>query len=367
MTAPFGRFFLPGPTEVLPAILEAQVRPMMGHRGTATEALLGAVDQPLRAAFRTQNPVIISTASATGLMEAAIRNGVRRKVLCLVNGAFSQRFADIAKACGTDLVVADVPLGETFEAQRVRDLLKETGADAVTVVHSESATGALSPLAEIAAAVHEFPDVLLLVDAVTSLAGSPVETDAWGLDFVLTGSQKALALPPGLAFGVASARLLERAKTIPGRGIYFDLVPYDTQIRKRQTPYTPAMSLLYALDAQLARIGAAGGIEGRWARHCAMREAVERWTTEKGDALGIAFLPREGRRSWTVSCHRITDAADGRTGGSIAKRMEARGFVIAAGYGKLKDTAFRIGHMGDHTVEELTVLLGELEGVLRRG
>jgi predicted phosphoserine aminotransferase len=367
MTAPFGRFFLPGPTEVLPAILEAQVRPMMGHRGTATEALLGSVDPPLRAAFRTQNPVIVSTSSATGLMEAAIRNGVRKRVLCLVNGAFSQRFADIAKACGTDLVVAEVPLGETFEAQRVRDLLKETGADAVTVVHSESATGALTPLAEIAAAVHEFPDVLLLVDAVTSLAGCPVETDAWGLDFVLTGSQKALALPPGLAFGVASPRMLERARTIPGRGIYFDLVPYDTQIRKRQTPYTPAMSLLYALDAQLARIAASGGIEGRWARHGAMRESVERWATEQGDQLGVAFLPREGRRSWTVSCLRIADAADSRTGGSVAKRMEARGFVIAAGYGKLKDTTFRIGHMGDHTVEELRVLLGELEGVLRRG
>ena len=367
MTASFGRFFLPGPTEVLPEILEAQVRPMMGHRGTATEALLGAVDPPLRAAFRTQNPVIISTCSATGLMEAAIRNGVRRRVLCLVNGAFSQRFADIAKACGTDHVVAEVPLGETFEADRVRALVKETGADAVTIVHSESATGALSPLAEIAAAVREFPDVLLLVDAVTSLAGCPVETDAWGLDFVLTGSQKALALPPGLAFGVASARLLERAQTIPGRGIYFDLLPYDGQIRKRQTPYTPAMSLLYALAAQLARITATGGIEARWARHRAMRERAEQWTLEKGDALGLTFLPREGRRSWTVSCHRIEDAADGRTGGSVAKRMEARGFVIAAGYGKLKDTTFRIGHMGDHTVEELNVLLGELEGVLRRG
>lgn len=367
MTAPFGRFFLPGPTEVQREILEAQVRPMIGHRSTATEALLGAVDAPLRAAFRTQNPVIISTSSATGLMEAAIRNGVRRRVLCLVNGAFSQRFADIAKACDREVVVAEVPLGDTFEGDRVRDLVKETGADAVTVVHSESATGALSPLEEIAAAVREFPEVLLLVDAVTSLAGSPVETDAWGLDFVLTGSQKALALPPGLALGVASARLLERAKTIPGRGLYFDLLPYDNQVRKRQTPYTPAMSLLYALEAQLRRIGASGGIEARWARHCAMRERVERWVKEKGDALGIAFLPREGRRSWTVSCHRIADGADGRTGGSVAKRMEAGGFVIAAGYGKLKDTTFRIGHMGDHTVEELDMLLAHLEEVLRRG
>ncbi|MEK7667262.1 MAG: alanine--glyoxylate aminotransferase family protein [Gemmatimonadota bacterium] len=366
MTAPFGRFFLPGPTEVLPEILAAQDRPMMGHRGAGTEALLGAIDPQLRAAFRTREPVLIAAASATGFMEAAIRNGVRKKVLCCVNGAFSKRFATIAAACDKAVHLQEIPLGETAEADQVRKLLKETGADAVTVVHSESATGALAPLAEIAAAVREFDDVMLLVDAVTSLAATPVETDAWGLDFVLTGSQKALALPPGLALGVASARLLERAKTLPGRGIYFDLVPYDAEIRKRQTPYTPALSLLYALDAQLRRIAATGGIEARWARHQAMQQRVERWVAEKGKDLGIDFLPRAGRRSWTVSC--ITLPAGGElTGGAVAKRMEARGITIGAGYKALKDTTFRIGHMGDHTVEGIEAVLGQLEEVLRRG
>jgi predicted phosphoserine aminotransferase len=363
MKAAFGKFFLPGPTEVLPEILDAQSRPMIGHRGAATEALLGSVGPQLSALFRTSQPVMISTSSATGLMEAAIRNGVRRKVLCLVNGAFSQRFADIAQACGREVVKHQVEPGQTAEADQVRDLVRRTGADAVTVVHSESATGALSPLAEIAQAVRELEDVLLLVDGVTSVGGSPVETDAWGLDFVLTGSQKALALPPGLAFGVASARMLERARKLPGRGSYFDLVAYDEQIRKRQTPYTPAVSLLYALDEQLARIAAAGGIESRWARHEAMRERVERWAAERGQALGICFLPREGRRSWTVSCLKLADGH--QTGGSVAKRVEARGFTIAAGYGKLKDTTIRIGHMGDHTVPEVEAVLGALDEVLR--
>ncbi len=364
-TAPFGRFFLPGPTEVLPEILAAQVRAMIGHRGPDTEALLGEIAAPLSAAFRTTRPVIISTSSATGLMEMAIRNGVRRKVLCLVNGAFSQRFADIAAACGTAAHVARVEPGRTFEADQVGALLEESGADAVTLVHSESATGALTPLAEIAAAVRERDDVLLLVDGVTSVGGSPVETDAWGLDFVLTGSQKALALPPGLAFAVASERMLERARALPGRGIYFDLVPYDEQIRKRQTPYTPAVSLLYALGAQLARIQAAGGIEARWARHDAMRRAVEAWAAATGPALGVSFLPVEGRRSWTVSCLRLAHPEP--AGGAVAKRMEARGFTIAPGYGKLKDTTFRIGHMGDHTVAEVEVVLAQLEDVLGRG
>ena len=365
MTTPFGKFFLPGPTEVLPEILQAQAQPMIGHRGAATEALLAAIDQPLRAIFRTKQPVIIATCSATGLMEAAIRNGVRKKVLCLVNGAFSQRFADIAAACGTDAHVAKVPEGQTFEPDQVRQLLKESGADAVTMVHSESATGALNPVGEISAAVHELDDVMVMVDGVTSVGGSPVETDQWKLDFILTGSQKALALPPGLAFGAASDRMVERAKTIKNRGIYLDLVVHHDQIQKHQTPYTPAVSLLYALHAQVARIVASGGIEERWARHDAMRQRTERWAKEHGDALGIEFLPKEGRRSWTVSCLKLKNPEP--TGGQVAKKMEAKGLTIASGYGKLKDSTFRIGHMGDHTLPELEVILNALTEILRRG
>ncbi len=365
MSAQFGRFYLPGPTEVLPEVLAAQNRPMMGHRGAGTEALLAGIAGPMKAVFRTANPVYIAAASATGFMEAAVRNGVRQKVLCLVNGAFSKRFANIAAACAKEVVIHDVPLGGTAEPDDVRRLLKESRADAVTVVHSESATGALSPLAEIAAVVHEFDDVMLLVDAVTSMGATPVETDTWGLDFVLTGSQKAFALPPGLAFGAASARLLERAKALPGRGIYFDLVPYDTEIRKNQTPYTPALSLIYALDAQLKRIAANGGIEARWARHQAMQQRVERWVKEKGAALGgVDFLPKAGRRSWTVSCLKVP-AGGTLTGGAVAKKMEARGLTIGAGYKALKDSTFRIGHMGDHTVEGLENLLAHLEEVLK--
>jgi predicted phosphoserine aminotransferase len=364
MTAPFGRFFLPGPTEVLPEILRAQERAMIGHRGAATEALLASLDAPLKAVFRTANPVLMAATSATGFMEAAIRNGVRKRVLCLVNGAFSDRFAKIATACGKEVVKGEVPWGEAFEADHVARLLDSSGADAVTVVHSESATGVLSPVGEIAEVVHRRPDVLLLVDAVTSLAGSPVETDAWGLDFVLTGSQKALALPPGLAFGVPSQRLLERAKTLSDRGIYLDLVAYDEAIRKKQTPYTPALSLLYALEAQLKRIEAEGGIEARWKRHCAMRERAEAWAAKQGAALGVAYLPRQGRRSWTVSCFKLPEGGK-LLGGAVAKKMEAKGFTIAAGYGKLKDPTFRIGHMGDHTVAELEALLGALEEVIK--
>ena len=365
MSGAFGRFFLPGPTEVLPEILAAQNRPMIGHRGSQTEQLLAEIAPQLSAVFRTSRPAIIATCSATGLMEAAIRGGVRKKVLCLVNGAFSQRFADIAAACGKEVHAAKVEQGRTFEPDQVRALLKESGADAVTLVHSESSSGALNPVGDIAGVVREASDVLVLVDGVTSVGGSPVETDAWGLDFVLTGSQKALALPPGLAFAVASQRMLERAKTLPGRGIYLDLVVYDEQIRNNQTPYTPAVSLLYALACQLARIAASGGIEPRWTRHDAMRQTVERWAAGAGKERGLTFLPDQGRRSWTVSCLKLGRAEP--NGSAITKAMKAKGFTIASGYGKLKDTTIRIGHMGDHTVAEVEAVLAALEEVVPRG
>lgn len=363
MSIPFGKFFLPGPTEVLPEILAAQARPMIGHRGSETEQMLARMAGPLSAAFRTTRPVMMAAASATGFMEAAIRNGVRKKVLCLVGGAFAQRFADIAAANGKDVEVLKVEPGLTVEAGQVRERLRASGADAVTVCHSESATGALAPVAEIAMAVREVDDVVLIVDGVTSVGGSPVEFDAWGLDFLVSGSQKAMALPPGLAFGVASERFMERAKSVPARGYYFDLVSYDEQIRKNQTPYTPAVSLFFALDAQLARIAQEGGIEARWARHDAMRSRTEQWAAEHGARLGVAFLPREGRRSWTVSCLKLLK--EGQTGGTLSKAMKARGCTIASGYGKMKETTFRIGHMGDHTVAELDVILGQLTEVLR--
>jgi aspartate aminotransferase-like enzyme len=291
-------------------------------------------------------------------MELAVRNGVRHRALSIVNGSFSERFANIVMACGKDCVRLDVPLGQAVEPDLLRDTLRRTPVDAVTVVHSETSTGVLQDLEALARVVHEFPDVLLLVDAVTSLAGSPVEPDRWGLDFTLTGSQKALALPPGLALGVASERMLERARTLPARGLYFDLIAFETATRKFQPTNTPALSLLFALEVQLQRIAAEGGVAARWARHDVMRRTVERWAGERG----IAFLPREGRRSWTVSCLRLPE---GKSAKDVVAALQQQGWTIGSGYGPLKDSSIRIGHMGDHTVAALEELLPLIEATLR--
>jgi aspartate aminotransferase-like enzyme len=358
MTAPattgFGKFFLPGPTDVHPDVLAAMLRPMIGHRSSGMEKLLQGVAPKLGALCRTSRPVLVGTTSATGFMEMAARNGVRRRALSLVNGAFSERFAAIVSASGKECIRLDVPLGGAIEPEMLRDALRRTPVDAVTCVHSETSTGVLQDVEGYAAVVREFDDVLLLVDAVTSMAGSPVETDRWGLDFVFTGSQKALALPPGLALGVASERMAARAKTLENRGAYFDLVSFLDATAKFQPTNTPAISLLYALETQLERIDAEGGIEARWRRHDEMRQAVEAWSRENG----IAFVPKAGRRSWTVSCLRVPE---GRKAKDVVGAAKAEGWTIGAGYGGLKDSTIRIGHMGDHEVaalEELLALLG---------
>ncbi len=361
--APFGRFFLPGPTEVHPDVLAAMLRPMIPHRGPGMVDLLGRMEEPLRRLFRTARRVLIGSCSATGFMEMAARCAIRGRALSLVGGAFGERFAGIAQACGHEVVRVDVKQGDTVEPDMVRDALKRSQVDAVTLVHSETATGALAPLAELAAAIREFDDVLILVDAVTSVAGSPVETDNLKLDFVLTGSQKALALPPGLALGVASEQVLERAKKAPHRGAYFDVLAYEDAFAERQPTNTPAVSLLYALDIQLQRIEAEGGIEARWARHEAMRRTVEAWVEDgPGAEFGYRYLPRSDRRSWTVSCLKVPEGMSGR---AVARAVEQEGWVIGTGYGKLKEQTIRIGHMGDHTVDGVKAVLEVIEKVSR--
>jgi predicted phosphoserine aminotransferase len=352
----FGTFFLPGPTEVRPEVLRAMLKPMIGHRVSEMEDLMGGVQPRLRTIFRTARPVYVSASSATGLMEAAVRNSARGRVLSLVNGAFSERFFQITLATGLSADSVEVAWGHGHTPDLLRDMLSRGIYDAVTVVHSETSTGALNPIAQLAEVVREFDDVVLLVDSVSGLCGADMRTDEWGVDFVLTGSQKAFALPPGLAFGVAQEKLLERAKEKKDRGIYFDFIEFERNIQKNQTPNTPAVSLLYALDEQTARIEREG-IDARLERHRAMAERTWAWCEE----MGLVILAQPGFRSPTVTT--ILCPGDW-TGPSLAAAVKAQGFSIATGYGRMKDETFRIGHMGDHTMDRLEALLEVLTNVL---
>ncbi len=359
---PFGKFFLPGPTEVPPDLFEAMNRPVVGHRSAEVSSLIEGMQPALGRLFGSSRPVYISTSSATGLMEAAITNLTRRRVLCLSCGAFSHRFHDIARATGRAADLLEAEWGAPNLPEQLRDALAADPGryDLVTVVHSESSTGVLNPIRDLAAVVREFEDVLIAVDTVSSLAGAPVLTDEWGLDFVLTGSQKAVALPPGLALAVASDRGLARARKVEHRGFYFDLLKFEKNLVERhQTPNTPAVSLFYALERQLARIEAEG-LQSRWSRHTAMAERTWRWVAETAARTGKDFrvLAPDSYRS---PCVTVIMLPEGLAGSEVVARAARRGYTVATGYGHLRDAAFRIGHMGEHTMDELEDLLSVLD------
>ena len=358
-----GRFFLPGPTEVHPDVLAAQNDQMIGHRGAAIKELMASVVEGLKPVFLTDRPVIVSTSSATGLMEAALRNGVLGgKVLSLVTGAFSQRFANIGHSCGFEVEEWEVEWGTVHDPATVAERLSETRYDAVTLSQSETSTGSLQDLEAIAEVVSGHPDTLLLVDSVTGIGGVETRPEEWGIDFILTGSQKALALPPGLAFGLASDKMMERSRQAAGRGWYFALDRLMDQLASHQTPATPAISLLYALDLQLKRI-AEEGMEARWQRHLDMQRRTFEWVEAmRAEGSQIDVFAAVGARSPTVTCIAMPG---GEGSAEAVAAMADRGWVIGGGYGKLKESTIRIGHMGDHTVAELDGLLDVLGDVIR--
>lgn len=357
----FGRFFIPGPTEVRADVLAAMTRPLIAHRGKEIEALMERAGQRLQKVFRTAQPVYTVTSSATGLMEAGVRNTIRSRVLCLINGAFSQRFHKAAINSGLAADKLEVEPGQLHTPEMLAEALRGGSYDVVTVVHSETSTGVLNPIRELQQVVRAADDVVMVIDTVSSMAGAPIEVDDWQLDFVLTGSQKALALPPGLAFCTANERIFERARASTHRGLYFDLLEFHDYWKKNQTPNTPAVSLLYALDVQLEHL-MTEGIEARWARHAAMAQRTWSWVDEqRATGLDIRVVAPEGFRSPAVTC---ISAPPGKTGSQITTSMKAKGFVIASGYGPLRDVMVRIGHMGDHTMAELEAVLGALGEVL---
>jgi aspartate aminotransferase-like enzyme len=358
---PYGRFFLPGPTEVHPDVLQAQTRPMMGHRGADAQAFMKPLHDGLKEVFLTERPVFISTSSATGLMEAAVRNAARTRILSLVNGAFSQRFADIGRACGFEVEELSVPWGEAHDPGELEARLSASAYDAVTMVHSETSTGVLNDVAALSEVVHRHGDTMVLVDSVTGFGAAELRPDDWGLDFVLTGSQKAFALPPGLSFGVASERMMARAATAPKRGYYFDLEFFAKNHAKDQATTTPAISVLYALEVQLQRMRHEG-MEARWARHTAMAERTWTWVDDMRErGVGLSVLAPEGRRSPSVTTIVLPE---GVRGPDVTKGVIERDWLVGGGYGKLKESTIRIGHMGEHTLEQLNGLLTVLEEVL---
>ncbi|MEY4245924.1 MAG: hypothetical protein RLZZ245_3509 [Verrucomicrobiota bacterium] len=354
---PSPKLFSPGPVDVSKETFAAMSQTMIGHRGKDFEELYASLQPGLQEIFGTQRPVFLSTSSAWGVMEGALRNLARKKVLCLCCGAFSDKWLDVAKKCGFEADSVQVAWGEAIDPEAVRAKLAEGGFDTVTFIHSETSTGVLNDLAGISAVVKSFPDTMLIVDTVSSLSTIPVDMDANQIDVMLAGVQKALALPPGLAVFAVSEAAMERAKGTANRGYYFDFVEFAKNAAVNNTPSTPAISLLYGLQFILKGI-AAEGFAARQTRHATTNAMIAAWGAKHGFQL---FAP-EGRRSFALTCFATPEGFD--LSGFIKNLKTKHNFLINGGYGKIKGTTFRISNMGNETEASIQELIDAMDDVL---
>lgn len=353
----YKKLFIPGPTHVRDEILQAQTAPMLGHREKDYSALQLEVTPKLQKLLYTNQRVYLYASSSTGIMEGSVRQASTKRVLNTACGAFSKRWHDMTKQNGLAADLLEVPLGQAITPELVDEALARADYDAITLVMNETATGIMNPIQQIAAMVRQkYPDVLILVDAVSCMAGVKIEFDAWGLDVCLAGVQKCFALPPGLAIAAVSDRARERALKVPNRGHYFAYDQMDKRYEKGQTPATPAISLIQALNKQMDYILDVEGVDNRFARHLAMAEIVRAWARQYFALYG-------DQRYLSVTVSNITNTRN-IAFDALKSEIGKRGAVIGNGYGDLKDKCFRIAHMGDLTIDDIKWLLGQINEVL---
>jgi aspartate aminotransferase-like enzyme len=354
---PHDKLFTPGPVEVSEKTLTAFARPMIGHRGEAFQRLYREIHPRLQALFGTRQPVFLSTSSAWGVMEAAIRNLVRRRVLCCMCGAFSDKWLDVARRCGKNAEPLQVEWGQAIDPRTIDDQLATGEFDAVTLIHNETSTGVMNPLPEICCTLAKYPEVALIVDSVSSFSAVPIPMDGCGIDVLLTGSQKALALPPGFSLFSVSEKAFARAAQTPDRGYYFDFLEFKKQQTNEMTPTTPSIGHIHALQSKLDEIFTEG-LTKRYERHARTNALVHAWVRD----CGFEFFAAEGHRALTLTCVKNSRGID------VAKLTrdlrEKHHLVIDGGYGKLKGQTFRLSNMGDETEGTVSHLLRCLDDCL---
>ena len=357
------KLHIPGPVEVSQKSFRAFCSPMIGHRGQGFKDLYAKIQPALQRLLSTKQLVYLSTSSAWGVMEGAIRNLVSRKVLNCMCGAFSDKWLEVSKRCGKEAEPLQVPWGSPIRADAVDKKLASGQFDALTLIHNETSTGVMSPLAEIAALKKKYPAVMFVVDSVSSMSAVPLEFDELGIDLLLAGTQKAFALPPGLTVFVCSPAALAKAATLKDRGYYFDFVEFQKNAEQSMTPSTPSIGHIYALASKLEDIFAEG-LDGRYARHRHTNQMTRDWAAQHGFAL----FPEPGSESVTLTCINNGAKAGGRKVdvAKLQKLVKDQGFLIDGGYGKMKGTTFRISNMGDETERTMNELFAALDGAMKQ-
>jgi len=348
---------IPGPTALPPSVRAAGGRQMINHRGPEFAAMLARIIDGMKPFFGTTSDVAMLTTAGSGGLEAAVVNTVSPgdKVLAVSIGAFGDRFAKIARIYGADVTKLDAEWGYAAAADEVRERLRSVpGTKAVLLTHNETSTGVMNPIQELAAAIHEeAPEALILVDSVSGLGAVPFEMDAWGVDVVVTGSQKAWMAAPGLSMVAASARAWSAMEQATMPRFYLDLRAHRDAAAGGETPFTPAIAVVFQVDEGL-RIMAAEGADAIFARHEACAAAARAGLA----ALGFELFADERHYSRTVTAATVPDGLDWKAFNGEVKR---RGVVLAGGQGKLTGKIFRLGHLGSVTLEEILGAISTLE------
>jgi len=351
------KLFIPGPVDVKEDVLQKMATAMIGHRTKDASKLQRDISEKMMKLFYTENQVMLSTSSGSGLMEAAVRSCTNKRAAVFAVGAFGKRWYDMAIANNVPADLFEVEWGTPTLPEHVEEVLKTGKYDVVTVTHNETSTGIMNPVGEIGEIVKKYPEVIFCVDTVSSAAGAKIEVDKWGIDVCITSTQKALALPPGLAICTISQKAYEAAKKVENRGYYLDLVKLYDYIQKKdhQYPSTPSLPHMFALDYQLDKI-LAEGLDNRFKRHEEMANYVREWANKH-----FEVLPEEKYASNTLTNIKNTKDISVK---ELNERLGMRGYTISNGYGKLKDKTFRIAHMGETTLPEIKELLSNIEDIL---
>ena len=351
----------PGPTPVPPEVLAAGAQPVLHHRGPDFRAVMLRTLGRLQEVCRTQNDVLLFTASGSAAFESAAVNllSAGERVLAVMAGEFGERWAALARAYGADVHELRYAWGETPRAEDVRTRLEETDAKVVFVVHSETSTGVVADVQALSQAAHE-AGALVVVDAVSSLGAVPLETDAWDLDVVVAGSQKALMTPPGLSLVTVSHAAWERSRSAAMPRFYFDWERMRASLAGGSTPFTPAVTLVASLDVALGLL-LEEGLEVAFARHAALGRACR----EGAKAMGLELFSPDEERSAIVTAILTPSGVDAR---ELVLALRVRfGITVAGGHGELASKMFRIGHIGYYDVLDITTVLAAVEALLVEG
>lgn len=351
------KLFIPGPVDVREDVLLKMATPQIGHRTKDASALQRSISEKLKKLMYTENEILLSTSSGSGLMEGAVRSCTRKRAAVFSVGAFGDRWYEMATSNNVPADLFKSELGKPTTPEMVEEALATGLYDLITITHNETSTAIMNPVDEIAEVVRKYPDVIFCLDTVSSLGGTKIEVDKLGVDICITSTQKCLGLPAGLSICSISNKALEAAKQVPHRGLYFDLLALYEYIQKKdyQYPSTPSLAHMFALDYQLDNI-MAEGFENRFARHLEMAKVTRAWADKH-----FAMLAEEKYASNTLTT--IKNTRDISVS-DLNKELGKRGYMISNGYGKLKDVTFRIAHMADTQMDELKTLLGEIEDIL---